>query len=165
MSPSSASHSKTPEKKPVKKALPTIIWIVVIVLQVLAGYETFALVRVLLVPVVIKDRSSFFILAAALVLSISIAVWLVGLLGLRLRKVKPAKAWLRLLATFGLALVPCLIMVYLGTTVGFKDLEIFQDVVVGRMIPYYTNLALVLGMLGFYVSEWAGVFKTQKKTK
>ena len=146
---------KKAEEKPTKPGTGQIILVIVtIALQVAAGYGLFYLVRVLWVNAEITDMRGFITILVAMAGSFQLAAWVIGMLGVLLRKQKPAKPLARFLGTLGGAVVPVLILAYLGSTIGFADAKTFQSVVVGRMIPYYTNLTMVFSIAGFYLREW-----------
>ena len=163
--PTPQKNIKTQESSQGIKPVSLIIWSIIIALQIAAGYGLFYLLRILLIPAEITNSGAFVKIMAVLIHSCAIAAWLIGIIGLWvIRKSKPTKVGFRLLTALGLALIPVLILAYLGNTVGFDDLSIFNEIVVGKMIPYYTNLTMVMSILGFYLPEWfSKVVKPKKK--
>jgi len=160
----SPKNKSTRENHQGNGSLSIIVWILIIALQIAAGYGLFYFVRILLIPAEITNSGAFIKIMAVMVLSFAIAAWIIGLIGLWIKKIKPLKSGFRLLTALGLALIPVLILAYLGNTVGFDDLSIFNEIVVGKMIPYYTNLTMVMSILGFYLPEWfSKVVKPKKK--
>lgn len=160
-----SSNIKSQQNPQGSNATPTLTLILIVIIQVAAGYGLFYLVRILLIPSEIKDPAGFIKIMAAMVLSFALAAWFFGVIGLWIRKVKPLKAGIRLLTSIGLALIPALILAYLGFTVGFEDLSVFNGIVVGKMIPYYTNLTMVMSILGFYLQEWFSKVVKPKQNK
>ncbi len=160
----SPKNKSTRENHQGNGSLSIIVWILIIALQIAAGYGLFYFVRILLIPAEITNSGAFIKIMAVMVLSFAIAAWIIGLIGLWIKKIKPLKSGFRLLTALGLALIPVLILAYLGNTVGFDDLSIFTEIVVGKMIPYYTNLTMVMSILGFFLQEWfSKVIKPKKK--
>lgn len=161
----SSKNKSTRESYQSNGSVSIIVWILIIALQITAGYGLFYFVRILLIPAEITNSGAFIKTMTVMVLSFAIAAWIIGLFGLWvIRKSKPTKVGFRLLTALGLALIPVLILAYLGNTVGFDDLSIFTEIVVGKMIPYYTNLTMVMSILGFYLPEWfSKVVKPKKK--
>lgn len=146
------------EKKPAEgtdiNLKKLLVAVVIIALQAAAGYGLFSLARIMFTDPVIDNQSGLIKLLIAMAVSIPAAVWLVGLLGLVLKKNVPRRSGLRLFCTAVASLVPVLVLAYLAFTIGFENSKDFQEVVVGRMVVYYSNLELAFAIVGFYLVDW-----------
>jgi hypothetical protein len=76
---------------------------------------------------------------------------------------QPLQAGLRLISTALLALIPLIVLTFLGLTVGFEEPAEFQEIVIGRMVPYYTNLNVAFSLMGFYIPTWFRFIRSQKE--
>jgi hypothetical protein len=95
--------------------------------------------------------------------SFIIGVYGIGILSIAIRKLTPLQAGLRLISTALLELIPLIVLTSLGLTVAFEDPVNFREVVLGKMVPYYTNLNVAFSLMGFYIPTWFRFIRSQKE--
>jgi len=140
--------------KNMQKSWDIFTWILILLAQTAAGYFLVLLTRVFIDYSQATTIARFLIIPLSIWLSYSIAVYGIGMLGLWVKKKKPTVAVLRLITTTTLASVPMLMQVFNGVSVGVEDWQQFHDLVIGRMVPYYTQLCAAFALVGFFVTIW-----------
>jgi hypothetical protein len=137
-------------------------WAVTIAAQILLSFVLVELFKMWIVPVSIKTLDAFLILASTIWFSFLVGVFGIGVLSLVIRKMQPYHTLIRLFGTLIMALIPVVILVFLGLSVGLENEIDFQEIVLARMVPYYTQLNIVFSLLGFYLPTWFKKFSPQK---
>lgn len=151
----------------------TVSWVLILIAQVAVGYGIVFLGTVYINQPETKTLQQFLIIPLTIWLGYLVGVYGIGMLGLSLKKVEPRVSWLRLFTTAVAGLVPVLILIFNAATVGVENQQQFHDLVIVRMVPYYTQLCAVFALLGFYITIWwhravpskAGLTKTEPKKK
>jgi hypothetical protein len=138
-------------------------WIISIVLQVLISYLLLELLKTFFYPDMIRTTGEFIVIPLLIWASFFIGVYGIGMPSLLIRKVSPLNAVLRLLSTAVMIIIPLSILVFLGLTVGIENEKDFEEIVLGRMVAYYTQLTVVFSLLGFYIPTWFKVFQPKPK--
>jgi hypothetical protein len=138
-------------------------WIISIVLQVLISYLLLELLKTFFYPDMIRTTGEFILIPLLIWASFFIGVYGIGMPSLLIRKVSPLNAVLRLLSTAVMIIIPLSILVFLGLTVGIENEKDFEEIVLGRMVAYYTQLTVVFSLLGFYIPTWFKVFQPKPK--
>lgn len=138
-------------------------WIISIVLQVLISYLLLELLKTFFYPLMIRTTGEFIVIPLIIWVSFFIGVYGIGMPSLLIRKVSPLNAVLRLLSTGVMIIIPLSILVFLGLTVGIENEKDFEEIVLGRMVAYYTQLTVVFSLLGFYIPTWFKVFQPKPK--
>lgn len=138
-------------------------WGITIVLQIGLSFLILEQLRNWIVPTWVTNLSTYSIIPLSIWVSFLIGVYGVGILSMAIRKIMPLQAGLRLVSTAALALIPLIVLTFLGLTVGFDDPAEFREIVIGRMVPYYTNLNVAFSFLGFYIPTWFKFVKAQKE--
>lgn len=113
-------------------------------------------------PTSVTSTGAFLIIPFSIWISFIIGIYGVGMLSMVLRKNKPLKAGLRLVSTAVLALIPLVVLTSLSMTVSFEEPVDFRNIVLGRMVPYYTNLNVAFSLIGFYIPTWFKYVKSQQ---
>ncbi len=137
-------------------------WGITIAIQIGLSYLILEQLRDGIVPSQITNINTYLSIPLSIWISFIIGVYGAGILSMLLRKIQPLHVSLRLLSTGLLALIPLVVLTFLGLTVGFEDPAVFRSVVIGRMVPYYTNLNVAFSLIGFYVPTWFDFVRTQK---
>ncbi len=137
-----------------KKNWSTLAWVLIVAVQTAVGYGLVSLSGSFTIKSHINTTAQFLMVPLGIWLGYSIGVYGIGMLGLVLKKVKPLVPGLRLLTTAVMTAIPLLILTFNAITVGLENQQQFQGVVIGRMVPYYTQLCLAFSLLGFYVTLW-----------
>jgi hypothetical protein len=137
--------------------------IIAIILQILISFLLLELLRLFFYPDQVTTPIEFLVIPLQIWVSFFVGVFGIGMLSLLIRKVSPLNPGLRLLSTAVMIVIPLSILIFLGLTVGIENQKDFEEIVLGRMVTYYTQLTVVFSLLGFYIPTW---FKTfQPKTK
>lgn len=155
-------HDKAKAGMAMKKFWPTLGWIVTISIQILISFIILEIFRATVFPLEITMVREFLIIPLAIWLSFTLGAYGAGILGLMINKSKPFYAGLRFISTAVMAVIPMLILIFLGLSVGIENTQDFQEIVLGRMVPYYTQLNVVFSILGFYLPSWFKNFKSKK---
>ena len=134
-------------------------WVVTIVLQIVVCLFLQEVFRSFIFPAQVTRTGEFIIIPLLIWVSVVVGVFGVGILSFLIRKYSPLRAGLRFLSSAGLALLPLGLLVFLGLSVGFENQSEFQEIVLDRMVSYYSNLALVFSFLGFYIPNWIKLIK------
>jgi hypothetical protein len=138
-------------------------WIISISLQILISFLLLELLKLFFYPDIIRTSMEFLVIPLVIWVSFFVGVFGVGMLSLLIRKVTPLNPGLRLLSTALMIIIPLSILIFLGLTVGIENQKDFEEIVLGRMVTYYSQLTVVFSLLGFYIPTW---FKAlQPKTK
>lgn len=137
-------------------------WGITIIIQIGLSYLILEQLRNGFVPNQVTNISTYLVIPVSIWASFILGVYGTGILSMFLRKIKPLRAGLRLLSTALLALIPLIVLTFLGLTVGFEDPAEFRSVVIGRMVPYYTNLNVAFSLIGFYIPNWFDFVRAQK---
>lgn len=137
-------------------------WGITIAVQIALSFLILEQLRNWLFPASFTTNSAYLIVPFSIWASFIIGVYGIGILSMALRKMKPLQPGLRLISTAVLALIPLIVLTFLGITVGFDDPVDFRQIVLGRMVPYYTNLNVAFSLMGFYIPTWFKFVKSQK---
>jgi hypothetical protein len=137
-----------------KKTWNVLAWILIVAAQIALGYILVLLLTLNNSKPPLETISHFLLTPLFIWLGYLIGIYGIGMLGLVLKKVKPLVPGLRLLTTAILAVLPMLMLIFNAVTVGVENQQQFQDLVINRMVPYYTQLCAVFSLLGFYITVW-----------
>ncbi len=136
------------------KSWAAISWVLICLAQVGVGYALAFLSNVIINQPVAETFGQFLLIPLGIWLGYIIGVYGVGMLGLALKKITPKVPGLRLLTTAILAAIPMLILIFNANAAGVENQAQFQNIIMGRMVPYYTQLCAVFALLGFYITIW-----------
>jgi len=131
-----------------------VTWVFIVIGQIAFVYLFIYLFGLLRNNLNVNPTLHFILIAISIWLGALLGTYIIGIVGLILKKEKPLKAGLRFLVTTLLALVPMLVLIYNGFAVGIDNSPDFQNIVLNKMIPYYTQMSLIFALLGFYVTLW-----------
>jgi len=143
-------------------------WVITIILQIVVYFLLLEIFRSFVFPAEITRTGEFLIIPLLIWASVVIGVFGIGILSFLIRKYSPLRTGLRFLSSAALALLPLGLLVFLGLSVGFENQKDFQEIVLDKMVSYYSNLALVFSFLGFYIPNWIKFIKPKgagSKTK
>jgi hypothetical protein len=142
-------------------------WMISIILQILISFLLLELLKLFFYPDSVRTTGEFLSIPLAIWVSFFVGIFGIGMLSLLVRKVTPLNPGLRLLSTAVMIIIPLSILVFLGLTVGIENQKDFEEIVLGRMVTYYTQLTVVFSLLGFYIPTWFKVLqpKTKKNDK
>jgi len=138
-------------------------WGITIGLQIGLSFLILEQLRNWIVPTWVTNLSTYLIIPLSIWVSFIIGVYGIGILSMAIRKLTPLQAGLRLISTALLALIPLIVLTFLGLTVGFEEPVNFREVVLGKMVPYYTNLNIAFSLMGFYIPTWFRFIRSQKE--
>lgn len=138
-------------------------WGITIGLQIGLSFLILEQLRNWIVPTWVTNLSTYLIIPLSIWVSFIIGVYGIGILNMAIRKLTPLQAGLRLISTALLALIPLIVLTFLGLTVGFEEPVNFREVVLGKMVPYYTNLNIAFSLMGFYIPTWFRFIRSQKE--
>jgi len=138
-------------------------WGITIGLQIGLSFLILEQLRNWIFPTWVTNLSTYLIIPLSIWVSFIIGVYGIGILSMAIRKLTPLQAGLRLISTALLALIPLIVLTSLGLTVGFEDPVNFREVVLGKMVPYYTNLNVAFSLMGFYIPTWFRFIRSQKE--
>jgi hypothetical protein len=138
-------------------------WGITIGLQIGLSFLILEQLRNWIVPTWVTNLSTYLIIPLSIWVSFIIGVYGIGILSIAIRKLTPLQAGLRLISTALLELIPLIVLTSLGLTVGFEDPVNFREVVLGKMVPYYTNLNVAFSLMGFYIPTWFRFIRSQKE--
>jgi len=136
------------------KCWTALSWILILAGQIAAGFALVSLAGLLVDTSSLRSLTQFMLTPVSIWLAISLSVYSIGMLGLVLKKVKPLVMWLRLATTLVLAAAPMILLTVNAAVVGVENTQDFNSIVLGRMLPYYTQLGFVFALLGFFVTVW-----------
>jgi hypothetical protein len=136
-----------------KKPWIVFAWILIVTAQIAFSYSLVYVFNTSIYNPQIETASQFLLIPIFVWLISLIGFYGIGMVGLAVMKVKPLRAGLRFLATAIMALFPMLILVFNAFSVGIQS-QTFQDIIMRRMVPYYSQLDLVFALLGFYITLW-----------
>ncbi len=154
--------SLTKEGFIMKKFWEIFSWGITICAQIALSFLTLAGLRNWIFPTSVTSLGAFLIIPFSIWISFIIGFYGIGMLSMILRKIKPLKAGLRLISTAALALIPLVVLTSLSMSVGFEEPVDFRNIVLGRMVPYYTNLNVAFSLIGFYIPTWSKYVKSQQ---
>lgn len=137
-----------------KKFWTIFAWAVTLTAQITLSFVLVELFKSTLVPATITTDAEFLTIPLTIWVSFLIGIFGLGMLSLVMRKIKPYYTLLRFLGTLVMALLPMVLLVFLGLSAGLENTVEFQEIVLGRMVPYYTQLNIVFSLLGFYLPSW-----------
>ena len=137
-----------------KKFWTIFAWAVTLTAQIIFSFVLVELFNATLVPETITTVTEFLIIPLTIWASFLIGIFAIGMLSLVMRKIKPYYTTLRFLGTLVMAVLPMVLLVFLGLSAGLENTVEFQEIVLGRMVPYYTQLNIVFSLLGFYLPSW-----------
>lgn len=129
-------------------------WVVLVVAQIAIGYLLVVILNSIFLKPQIETIQQFLMIPFSIWFGYLIGVYGIGMLGLVLKKVTPLVAGLRLITTAVMTAIPMLVLIFNATTVGLENGQDFQDIVMARMVPYYTQLCAVFALLGFHITVW-----------
>lgn len=138
----------------IKQVWNAITWALIVGAQLAVGYALVFIVNLSINTSQIETIAQFLKIPSSIWLGYSIGVYGIGMLGVWLKKYQPLVPLLRLATTATMALIPMLILIFNSVTVGVENQKEFQDLVIVRMVPYYTQLCAVFALLGFYITVW-----------
>jgi hypothetical protein len=138
-------------------------WGITIGLQIGLSFLILEQLRNWIVPTWVTNLSTYLIIPLSIWVSFIIGVYGIGILSIAIRKLTPLQAGLRLISTALLELIPLIVLTSLGLTVAFEDPVNFREVVLGKMVPYYTNLNVAFSLMGFYIPTWFRFIRSQKE--
>lgn len=138
-------------------------WGLTIGVQIGLSFLILEQLRNTIIPTSVTNFSTYLIIPLSIWASFLFGVYSIGILSMVLQKIKPLQAGLRLISTALLAVIPLIVLTFLGLTIGFEDPVDFREIVIGRMVPYYTNLNVVFSLMGFYIPTWFKFVKSQKE--
>ncbi len=136
------------------KLLNTLSWVLIGVGQIGVSYLLITLATLSIFQTKIVTMQQFIMVPLSIWGSYVVGVFGVGMLGLKLQKVKPLVPGLRLAATAVTTALPMFMLGFNAAAVGVQNQPQFQDIVIVRMVPYYTELCAVFALLGFFVTVW-----------
>lgn len=137
-----------------KKFWTIFAWAVTLTAQITLSFVLVELFKSTLVPATITTDAEFLTIPLTIWVSFLIGIFGLGMLSLVMRKITPYYTLLRFLGTLVMALLPMVLLVFLGLSAGLENTVEFQEIVLGRMVPYYTQLNIVFSLLGFYLPSW-----------
>jgi hypothetical protein len=129
-------------------------WAVTLAAQITISFVLVELFNATLVPETITTVAEFLTIPLTIWASFLIGIFAIGMLSLVMRKIKPYYTTLRFLGTLVMAVLPMVLLVFLGLSAGLENTVEFQEIVLDRMVPYYTQLNIVFSLLGFYLPSW-----------
>jgi len=138
-------------------------WGITIVVQIALSYFILDQLRNWIIPTSVTNIGTYLIIPFSIWASFLIGVYGIGILSMILRKMQPLQAGLRLISTAVIVMIPLIVLTFLGLTVGFEDPVNFREVVLGKMVPYYTNLNIAFSLMGFYIPTWFRFIRSQKE--
>lgn len=136
------------------KGWNALSWVLIVVAQIALGYALVSVINSVIYKPQIETITQFLMIPLSIFLGYLIGVYGIGMLGLVLKKLKPLVAGLRLFTTAVMTVIPMLMLIFNAVTVGVENRQQFQDIVMVRMVPYYTQLCAVFALLGFYITIW-----------
>ena len=136
------------------KGWNALSWVLIVVAQIALGYALVSVINSVIYKPQIETITQFLMIPISIFLGYLIGVYGIGMLGLVLKKLKPRIAGLRLFTTAIMTVIPMLMLIFNAVTVGVENRQQFQDIVMVRMVPYYTQLCAVFALLGFYITIW-----------
>lgn len=136
------------------KGWNALSWVLIVVAQIALGYALVSVINSVIYKPQIETIAQFLMIPISIFLGYLIGVYGIGMLGLVLKKLKPRVAGLRLFTTAIMTVIPMLMLIFNAVTVGVENRQQFQDIVMVRMVPYYTQLCAVFALLGFYITIW-----------
>jgi hypothetical protein len=107
------------------KASDSIVWILIVLAQLVAGYGLAALLGLARGEAGVETTAQFLSIPLQIWLGYSVGVSAVGVLGMALKKETPLMPGLRFMTTATLALVPMLVLVFNALTIGVENQEPF----------------------------------------
>jgi TRAP-type C4-dicarboxylate transport system permease small subunit len=140
-------------------------WVITIILQIVVCLLLQEIFQRYVFPGQVTRTGEFIIIPLLIWASVVIGVYGIGILSFLIRKTTPLQAGLRFLSSAGLALLPLGLLVFLGLSVGFENQQDFQEIVLDRMVSYYSNLAMVFSFLGFYIPNWVKFVQPKKSNR
>ena len=136
-------------------------WVVAITIQIGTSFLFVELFQRFLYPPEINTAGQFLTIPLLIWISFIIGIFGIGILGLLIRKTEKLQALIRLVSTALMALIPMLLLIFLGLTAGIENEQDFTEIVLGRMVPYYTQLNVVFSLIGFYAPTWLKKYKKE----
>jgi hypothetical protein len=137
-----------------KKFWSIVSWGLLVIAQLLLSFLLVSIAKTYILPKPVSAVWEFLAYPLSIWLSFILGVFGVGIVGIILLKLEPRRAGLRVLSTSILALIPMVVLIVLGLTVGIENQENFSNIVLGRMVTYYTQLTVVFSLIGFYIPNW-----------
>jgi len=129
-------------------------WTLTLVGQIFLSLALVEVLNKLLVSSTITTVKEFIFIPLNIWLGFLIGVFSLGILSLLIRKIEPYHIIQRFFSTLALSGIPIILLFYLGLTVGVDNQTEFQEIVLERMVPYYTQLNIIFSLLGFYLPSW-----------
>lgn len=129
-------------------------WALTFAVQVALSFILVEVFNLTVVPASITTLGAFLSIPLTILLSFLFGVFGIGMISLLIRKIQPYYPLLRFVGTLVMAIFPMALLVFLGLTVGLENQVEFQEIVLDRMVPYYTQLNIVFSLLGFYLPSW-----------
>jgi len=136
------------------KGWDALSWILIVLAQIAIGYALVFTINLIIYKPQIETIPQFLTIPLSIWLGYLVGVYGIGMLGLVLKKLEPLVAGLRLFTTAIMTVIPMLMLIFNAVTVGVENRQQFQDIVMVRMVPYYTQLCVVFALLGFYITVW-----------
>jgi len=138
-------------------------WVFTIIIQITLCFVILGILQTSVFPNQITRTGEFLRIPLLIWITFVVVVYGIGMLSLLIRKITPLKAGLRFISSAGLALVPLGILIFLGLSVGLENQKDFQEIVLDRMVSYYSNLSMVFSFLGIYIPNWIKFLQTKNK--
>jgi len=136
------------------KGWNALTWILIGLAQLAVGYGLVFIINLNIYKPQIETIPQFLLIPLSIWLGYLVGIYSIGMLGLGLKKLKPLVAGLRLFTTAVMAIIPMMVLIFNAVTIGLEDQQQFQELVMVRMVPYYTQLCAVFALLGFYITIW-----------
>ena len=137
-------------------------WVITIAFQIGASFLLVELFQRSFYPGEINTAGQFLKIPLMIWFSFMIGVYGIGIVGLLFHRSEKLQTLLRLASTAFMALIPMLLLIFLGLSAGIENEQEFEEIVLGRMVPYYTQLNVVFSLIGFYIPSWFKKLKTEK---
>ena len=145
-----------------KKFWSVFSWVLLVAAQILFSFLLVEIAKSYILPLQVSTIWEFLGFPLSIWLSFIIGVFGIGTVGIIVLKLEPRNIGLRLLSTSFLALIPMVVLFILGQTVGIENPEDFSEIVLDRMVTYYTQLNVVFSLIGFFIPNWFKKIVPQK---
>jgi hypothetical protein len=125
-----------------------ISWTLIVTAQISVGYSLVSVINSIVIKQQVITITQFFLIPSS--------IWLgyhrIARFGVK--ELKPLAFGLLLFSAAILTAIPMALLIFNAVNVGVENQQQFQEIVIVRMVPYYTQLCLVFALLGFYITVW-----------